>query len=62
MLLVEERWGPGQLEGEILANGWLTCAADRALVFDTPDAEKWGAALKTLGVDPLSLSAAAGRA
>ena len=55
-------WGPGQLESEILANGWLTCDAAPGLVFDTPDASKWSAALKTLGVDPLSLSAAAGRA
>ncbi|MDQ2092395.1 YqgE/AlgH family protein [Marimonas arenosa] len=55
-------WGPGQLESEILANGWLTCDADPGLVFDPADATKWSAALKTLGVDPLGLSAAAGRA
>lgn len=55
-------WGPGQLEGEILDNGWLTCEAAAALVFDTPVSETWAAALKTLGVDPLSLSAAAGHA
>ncbi len=55
-------WGPGQLEGEILANGWLTCDAAPGLVFDAPDGEKWSRALKTIGVDPLSLSSAAGRA
>lgn len=55
-------WGPAQLESEILANGWLTAEAGIDLVFDTADARKWSAALKTLGVDPLSLSAAAGRA
>ncbi|MEZ5714202.1 MAG: YqgE/AlgH family protein [Paracoccaceae bacterium] len=55
-------WGPGQLESEILANGWLTAEAAPALVFDGADAGKWAAALKTLGVDPLSLSAAAGHA
>ncbi|KPP86702.1 MAG: putative transcriptional regulator [Rhodobacteraceae bacterium HLUCCO07] len=55
-------WGPGQLESEILANGWLTAEAGADLVFDTADARKWSAALRTLGVDPLSLSAAAGRA
>jgi len=55
-------WGPGQLESEILANGWLTCEADLTLVFDTKDTLKWGAALKSLGVDPLGLSAAAGHA
>lgn len=55
-------WGPGQLEGEIAQNGWLTADATRALVFDLPDAEKWAAALNSLGIDPLVLSAAAGRA
>lgn len=55
-------WGPGQLESEILANGWLTAEAGADLVFDTADVRKWSAALRTLGVDPLSLSAAAGRA
>ena len=27
-------WGPGQLDGEIRANGWLHVAADEELVFD----------------------------
>jgi len=55
-------WGPGQLEGEILENGWLTVDSDAALIFSTPDEEKWSAALARLGIDPLTLSAAAGRA
>ncbi len=55
-------WGPGQLEDEILRNGWLTCEATEALVFGAADAGKWEGALKTIGVSPLSLSAAAGRA
>ncbi|MEW9919722.1 YqgE/AlgH family protein [Marimonas sp. MJW-29] len=55
-------WGPGQLEGEIAQNGWLTADAAQELVFDLPDAEKWEAALRSLGIDPLVLSAAAGRA
>jgi putative transcriptional regulator len=55
-------WGPGQLEGEILANGWLTCEASEALVFTDPNGRKWENALKSMGIDPLSLSAAAGRA
>ena len=54
--------GSGQLEGEIAQNGWLTCDADPALVFDEADATKWEAALKTLGIDALALSAEAGRA
>lgn len=55
-------WGPGQLEAEILQNGWLTCDAAPDLVFGDDDSGKWEAALKTLGVDPLTLSGTAGRA
>ncbi|MBV0913199.1 YqgE/AlgH family protein [Anianabacter salinae] len=55
-------WAPGQLEGEIRANGWLTCDATPELVFDTPDAQKWQSALKGLGVEALGLSSVAGRA
>ncbi|WP_278923275.1 MULTISPECIES: YqgE/AlgH family protein [Pseudophaeobacter] len=55
-------WGPGQLEAEIIANGWLTTESTDALIFDTEDGEKWGAALGSLGIDPLTLSASAGTA
>ncbi|QFT57537.1 hypothetical protein FIU94_01765 [Sulfitobacter sp. THAF37] len=55
-------WGPDQLEGEIAQNGWLTCEATPEMVFDLEDEQKWTAALKSLGVDPLGLSATAGRA
>jgi len=55
-------WGPGQLESEIAENGWLTCDASEALVFETPMEAKWEAALESLGVHPLTLSAEAGRA
>lgn len=62
MMLGYAGWGPGQLESEISMNGWLTADADPDLVFGLPDDGKWEAALKTLGVDPLTLSASAGRA
>lgn len=55
-------WGPGQLEGELAQNGWLTCASDPELIFNTPNPEKWEAALHSLGVDALALSATAGHA
>lgn len=55
-------WGPGQLEDEIAANGWLIAEADGPLIFGRDYAGKWEAALATLGVDPLTLSAASGRA
>ncbi|MGB0913514.1 MAG: YqgE/AlgH family protein [Phaeobacter italicus] len=62
MMLGYAGWGPGQLEGEIAMNGWLTAEADVGLVFDMEDSEKWGAALQSLGVDPLNLSVSAGHA
>ena len=55
-------WGPGQLEAEILQNGWLTCDAAPEIVFGENDETKWSAALRTLGIDPLMLSGTAGRA
>jgi len=55
-------WGPGQLESEILSNGWLTCDAPTNIVFGTDDADKWTAALESMGVDPRMLSSEAGHA
>ncbi len=55
-------WGAGQLESEMLANGWLTAEAGEDLIFGADNARKWQDALKSLGVDPLALSASAGRA
>lgn len=55
-------WGPGQLEAEIGANGWLLVAADTALVFGTEDDSKWQRALAKLGVSPEMLSGESGRA
>lgn len=62
MMLGYAGWGPGQLEQEIAMNGWLIAEACFELVFDLPDDRKWGAALRSIGVEPLSLSASAGRA
>ena len=33
-------WGPGQLEDEILQNGWLTCEASPDIVFEAADYAK----------------------
>ena len=55
-------WAAGQLEAEIRANGWLVADASPDLVFATEPHAKWEAALRTLGVDPLTLSSAAGHA
>jgi len=55
-------WGPGQLDAEIQANGWLHVAADDALVFDRDHRDKWRRAIAKLGVDPIALSGDAGHA
>ncbi len=55
-------WGPGQLESEIQANGWLTAPADPDLVFGRRDSRKWEEALQSLRIDPRLLSAEGGRA
>ena len=55
-------WGPGQLESEIRQNAWLTIEADQKIVFEAENAGKWEAALAKLGISPLALSGAGGRA
>lgn len=55
-------WGPGQLEAEIGRNDWLVCDAREDLVFAEDDAGKWIASLRSMGIDPLTLSAQSGRA
>jgi putative transcriptional regulator len=55
-------WAPGQLDAEIQANGWLSVAADEAIVFDPDHDGKWQRALAKLGIDLSMLSSAAGRA
>jgi putative transcriptional regulator len=55
-------WSAGQLEQEILANGWLTVVADKHVLFDLPLEERFVAAMKLLGIDPLMLASVAGHA
>lgn len=55
-------WGPGQLDAEIRANGWLNVDADNALVFDQDLDSKWERAMAKIGVDPRMLSDSAGHA
>lgn len=55
-------WGPRQLEGELVRNGWLVAAPTDDILFGRAAAHKWTAALKVLGVDPLMLSASGGSA
>ena len=55
-------WGPGQVEGEFQDNGWLHCDAELDLVLGVEPERKWRAALAHLGINPMGLSANAGRA
>jgi putative transcriptional regulator len=55
-------WGPGQIEDEIRANGWLHCDSDAALLFDTVLGSRWSQALRKLGIDASGLSAHTGQA
>jgi putative transcriptional regulator len=55
-------WGEGQLESEISENSWLTVNADRAVIFDTPVAQRYNKALSLLGLQIWMLSPDAGHA
>ncbi len=55
-------WRSGQLESEILANGWLHVDADADLLFDTDCEDKWERAFGKLGFAPELLSGEAGHA
>jgi putative transcriptional regulator len=55
-------WGPGQLDAEIQANGWLNTSADESLIFDHDLETKWDKALAKLGIDLSTLSGTAGHA
>jgi putative transcriptional regulator len=53
-------WSPGQLENEILHNGWLHADADADLVFSADWSAKHKRAMAKIGIDPGMLSSAAG--
>lgn len=44
-------WGPGQLEHELMANGWLNVPANDDIIFHRPDEFKWKAAAMQYGID-----------
>ncbi len=55
-------WGPGQLDDEIRANGWLQAPADSDLIFGGDQATKWERAIAKIGIDPRMLSGESGHA
>jgi len=55
-------WGPGQLDDEIRANGWLQAPADHELIFGGDQETKWERSIAKIGIDPRMLSDEAGHA
>ena len=55
-------WGGGQLEGEILANAWLSVSAETDIIFDLPLPSRFDEALGRLGINIESLHSEAGHA
>lgn len=55
LLLGYAGWGEGQLLQEILRNDWLTAPVDSDLIFAPDPEEVWGAALRSVGIDPAAL-------
>lgn len=55
-------WAAGQLEDEILRNGWLTVEANPDVIFNLPVEARYAAAMGQLGVNFSNLSDIAGHA
>ena len=55
-------WAPGQLEEEILNNDWLLVPLKKDIIFNTPIADRWALAAKSVGVDINKLSGQIGHA
>jgi len=55
-------WGAGQLENELAQNAWLSVSADPNIIFDVPPEDRYPAALRLLGIDPVMLAGDAGHA
>ena len=54
-------WGPGQLEREMVAGGWLNSAISSKRIFDTPVEKIWEAVIRDLGIDPAFLVQGGGK-
>ncbi|MCG6929777.1 MAG: YqgE/AlgH family protein [Desulfofustis sp.] len=55
-------WGPGQLESELIADGWLTLPCEKSIIFNVADHEKWRTAAMLYGIDISTLGDMAGYA
>ena len=55
LLLGYSGWFPGQLETEIEENSWVVAPLDSDILFDVPAADRWAAALRSIGIEPGTL-------
>lgn len=55
-------WSSGQLESEIMENGWLLLPAEASILFDPDPESLWRRTLQKFGVDPDHLSTESGHA
>ena len=53
-------WGPGQLDRELAASGWLMLDVDAQLIFGVPPERMWETAIRRLGADPAGLQMSPG--
>jgi len=55
-------WSPGSWKTRSAASGWLTVGASADILFDFPIEQRYVAAIRLLGIDPLMLASEAGHA
>ncbi|HMK50830.1 MAG TPA: YqgE/AlgH family protein [Thermodesulfovibrionales bacterium] len=44
-------WAPGQLEYELMTDGWLIAPLSNRIIFETPASDRWKSAAELIGVD-----------
>jgi putative transcriptional regulator len=54
-------WGPGQLEREMVAGGWINSSITQKRIFETPVDKIWDAVIRDLGIDPAFLVQGGGK-
>tara|TARA_Y100000590_G_scaffold403760_1_gene490716 strand:- start:7035 stop:7601 length:567 start_codon:yes stop_codon:yes gene_type:complete len=54
-------WISGQLENELLNDGWLVAPGDSKLIFECDIKNKWNVAIKSLGINPNFLTLNSGK-
>ena len=55
-------WGPGQLEKEIVEDGWLVSDPDDRLIFTEKHDKKWNLGINKLGINLSKFSMVGGQA